>query len=91
MFEPDKKIDKGPDRDNRRKMAPIPNNYKKLLSPAQLIALNNVGKFGWELHFVRRNGLEVPVPVVKGPNGETIGVIDEDGNIDTKPKIVIRD
>lgn len=76
--------------ENREKMAPIPVNIEKILNPAQLMAIRNVGKFGWELQFVRRNGLEIPVPVVKGPNGEAIGVIDENGNIVTNPDITIR-
>ena len=75
----------------RNRMTPIPNNWKKLLNPLQLMAIKNVAKFGWELHFVRRNGLDVPVPVVKGPEGELVGVIDLDGNIDSSPKIIIRD
>jgi len=80
----------GQDGENRERMAPIPANIGKLLNPAQLMAIQNAGKFGWELQFVRRNGLEVPLPVIKGPNGETVGVVDEAGNIDTNPDIVIR-
>ena len=76
--------------ENRETMAPIPANLKKLLNQAQLLTIQRIGQFGWELQFVRRNGLEVPLPVVKGPTGEAIGVIDEDGNIDSNPDIVIR-
>jgi len=80
----------GQQKENREKMAPIPANLGKLLNQAQLLAIQKVGQFSWELQFVRRNGSEVPFPVVKGPNGEAIGAIDEDGNIDTNPDIVIR-
>ena len=74
----------------RKRMTAIPNNWKKLLNPLQLMAIKNVEKFGWELHFVRRNGLDTPVPVVKGPEGELLGVIDLDGNINNNPNIIIR-
>ena len=80
----------GQKEENRERMAPIPANLNKLLNQAQLLAIQKVGQFGWELQFVRRNGLEVPLPVIKGPNGEAVGIIDEDGNIDTNPDIVVR-
>jgi len=31
------------------------------------------------------------MPVIRGADGKSIGVIDEDGNLDMNPKIVIRD
>jgi len=77
-------------KDNRDKMPPIPANVDKLLNPLQLMAIRNVGNFGWELHFVRRNGVEIPVPVVKGADGKAIGVIDENGRVDTNSKLIIR-
>jgi len=77
-------------KDNRDKMPPIPANVEKLLNPLQLMAIRNVGNFGWELHFVRRNGVDIPVPVVKGADGKAIGVIDENGRVDTNSKLIIR-
>ena len=77
--------------EHRKKMAAIPTNWKKMLNSLQLMAIRNVEKYGWELHFVRRMGLDTPIPVVKGPDGQIIGVIDADGNVDPNPKINIRD
>jgi len=77
-------------KDNRDKMPPIPANVEKLLNPLQLMAIRNVGNFGWELHFVRRHGVDIPVPVVKGADGKAIGVIDENGRVDTNSKLIIR-
>ena len=74
----------------RTKMPAIPKSLQKVLNPLQLMALWNVENFGWELRFVRRCGLEIPIPVVCGADGETIAVLDEEGNVDLKPKIVIR-
>jgi len=77
--------------EKRDKMPPIPANVEKLLNPLQLMAIRNVGNFGWELHFVRRNGIDIPVPVVKGADGKAIGVIDEDGRVDTNSDLLVRD
>jgi len=77
--------------EKRSKMPPIPDDYENLLSPLQLMALRNIANFGWELRFVRREGVDVPVPVVKGVDGQTIGVIDEDGNLDPNADIQLRD
>lgn len=79
------------DNEKRTKMTPVPDNYESLLTPLQLIALRNVAEFGWELRFVRREGIDIPVPVVKGADGQTIGIIDEDGNLNTHSDIQLRD
>jgi len=79
------------DKEKRSKMPPVPDDYENLLTPVQLMALRNIANFGWELRFVRREGIDVPVPVVKGADGQAIGVIDEDGNLDTHSDIQFRD
>ena len=76
-------------KENRDRMRPIPANVEKLLNPLQLMAIRNLGNFGWELHFV--NGIEIPIPVVKGADGKAIGVIDEEGRVDTNSDLMIRD
>ena len=77
--------------DKRMGMPPIPPNYEKLLTASQMVALRSIEGFGWSLKFVRREGLPVPIPVITGADGVAIGVIDEDGNINMKPDITIRD
>ena len=79
------------DSDKRDRMPPIPPDYKSLLNPSQLQALNSIAGFGWTLQFVRREGLDVPLPVIRGADGKAVATIDEDGNLDMNPKIVIRD
>ena len=75
---------------NRINMAPIPRNLEIILNSLQLITLCEAENEGWELCFVRREGLNVPIPVVKGCDKKTVGVIDEDGNFNGEPKIRIR-
>jgi len=77
--------------EKRSKVPPVPDDYENLLTPLQMMGLRNIANFGWELRFVRREGVDVPVPVVKGADGQAIGVIDEDGNLDTNPDIRLRD
>jgi len=72
-------------------MAPIPSNYENLLTTSQMVALRSIEGYGWSLHFVRREGLEIPIPVIKGADGVAIGMIDEDGNLNMNPNINIRD
>ncbi|MCI0508097.1 MAG: hypothetical protein L0Z73_18610 [Gammaproteobacteria bacterium] len=79
------------DFEKRMGMAPIPANYQKLLTASQMVALRSIEGYGWSLHFIRREGLAVPVPVIKGADGVAIGMIDEDGNIKMNPDISIRD
>ena len=77
--------------DKRLGMAPIPADYERILTSPQLQALRSIENFGWSLKFVRREGRDIPLPVIKGADGKSIGVIDEDGNLDMNPKIIIRD
>lgn len=79
------------DSDKRMGMPAIPHNYEKLLTSSQMVALRSIEGYGWSLHFVRREGLEVPLPVIKGADGVAIGIIDEDGNINMNPDITLRD
>jgi len=75
---------------NRMNMIPIPGNLDMILSSLQLITLCEAENEGWELCFVRREGLKIPVPVIKGSDRETVAVIEEDGNFNGDPKIRIR-
>jgi len=75
---------------NRINMAPIPRNLEIILNSLQYITLCEAENEGWELCFVRREGLNVPIPVVKGSDKKTVGVIEEDGNFNGDPKISIR-
>ncbi|MFQ5470980.1 MAG: hypothetical protein ACE5EH_11860 [Gammaproteobacteria bacterium] len=77
--------------DKRNRMPAIPEDYAKLLTPLQLMALRNIENFGWVLKFVRREGLDVPIPVVTGTDGTSYGVIEDDGRLNMTPDITIRE
>lgn len=76
--------------ERRKGEKPIPDNYKSLLNEAQIIALNRLTAFGWNLKFVRRPLFQEPVPVLWNAHGNKIALLEEDGKLNMKPDIKIR-
>ena len=74
----------------RDKMPAVPENLENILNPSQLLTLRNAESNGWELYFVRREGLDVPIPVIKGIGSQAIGVIEADGQFNTEADIRLR-
>ncbi|TWX68836.1 hypothetical protein ESZ36_10260 [Colwellia demingiae] len=71
----------------RRKETPEQSVWWNKLSLAQKFSASSLGKFGYELSFVRNdNGHSLAVLQCSGG----IAVITEDGDIDTSPNITIR-
>jgi hypothetical protein len=68
----------------------VPDNLKELLTELQLMSLNKISSFGWELIFVRRPLFQEVVPVIRNHNGVQIGVLEEDGRINLEPEIALR-
>jgi hypothetical protein len=78
------------DREKRKGEKPVPDNLGETLNQAQLLALRQVENFGWSLRFVRRPLFQEPVPVVVSTDGETIGILEEDGRLNVQPDIKLR-
>jgi hypothetical protein len=73
----------------RRKEAPEHSIWWNKLSLAQKFSASSLGKFGYELAFVRIDeGCGDSLAVLKCSGG--VAVISEDGDIDTSPNITIR-
>jgi hypothetical protein len=71
----------------RRREAPEQSVWWNKLSLAQKFSASSLGKFGYELTFVRNeDGQSIAVLQCSGG----VAVISEDGDIDTSPKITIR-
>jgi hypothetical protein len=71
----------------RRKEAPEQSVWWNKLSLAQKFSASSLGKFGYEISFVRNdNGHSLAILQCSGG----VAVIHEDGDIDTSPKIAIR-
>lgn len=63
---------------------------KHELNDDQLITLNELEKFGWELKFVRRPPFQPVVPVVFDGDRRQFAVIEPDGTLNENPAIPIR-
>jgi len=77
-------------KEKRKDERPIPDNLKDLLNVMQQITLGEIGKFGWELRFVRMPLFQEAVPVVFSGDGDQIGVLEEDGRLNLQPNIEYR-
>lgn len=76
--------------DKRKSEKPAPDNLSKFLNEAQLQELHNVEKFGWELLFLRRPLFQETTAVVVDSHGNIMGILRDDGTIDTKAEIITR-
>ncbi|HCM46267.1 MAG TPA: hypothetical protein DIS98_01700 [Colwellia sp.] len=73
----------------RRKEAPEQSVWWNKLSLAQKFSASSLGKFGYELTFVRKNkDSNASLAVLQCSGG--VAVIYQDGDIDTSPNITIR-
>ena len=77
-------------KEKRNKQKPLPNNIDDYLNADQQLALRQIESYGWHLEFIRRPLFQDPVPVVFGPNEGEIGILLENGTIDKKTKIPVR-
>jgi len=73
----------------RRKEAPEQSIWWNKLSLAQKFSASSLGKFGYELAFVR-NDEDCGDSLAVLRCSEGVAVISEDGDIDTSPNITIR-
>jgi len=71
----------------RRREAPEQSAWWNKLSLAQKFSASSLGKFGYELTFVRK-GEKEKLAVLQCSGG--VAVISEDGDIDTSPDIILR-
>ncbi len=69
----------------------VPTNLSELLTDMQRISLRRIENFGWQIKFIRRPRFQPPVVVVENTTGMNIGVLEEDGEVNLRPAIVLRD
>lgn len=76
----------------RRKPAPIEDQeaLRAGLTPPQLVTLEALQIFKWELAFVRRPLFQAPVPVLVDRDRTRHVVIAEDGTLDENPTLRLR-
>lgn len=69
------------EKEKRDRQPAVPENLEQYLNEDQMAALDKIEQFGCKLKFVRRPVFQKTVPVLVGPDGETMGVIDDNGSI----------
>jgi len=78
------------DREKRKGDEPVPDNGMKLLNQLQIMILRQIEGYGWRLHFIRRPLFQEIVPVVIDADGKKLGILEEDGRLNTEPDIIVR-
>ncbi len=73
--------------DDRRDQPKDLNYFWNELNMAQKFSVAELQRFGYELAFVRRSP-SFSMAVLRA--GDRIAAVDQDGQIDTEPKVVIR-
>jgi len=77
-------------KEKRRVDRQPPNSLKRDLNQAQLIALSNLEKFGWDLKFVRRPTLERAIPFVFDYDRKHYAILKIDGTLDETSRLSVR-
>ena len=68
----------------------LPECLDEVLTRMQLLALSKLGQFGWVVAFIRRPLFQEIVPVLLHPDNNTLGILDNDGALNTQPEIEFR-
>lgn len=76
--------------EQREQAAPIPDDLYRRLTASQVFTLKRIQSFGYELQFVRREGLPEAIPFVASPNVSTFGVLEADGSVNHQHAHTIR-
>ena len=84
-------MDEPQQKDKRTGQAAIPKNQKDFLTADQIMSLNSLSHFGWEIFFIRRPPFKKPLVVLLNSDGHSIGILRDDGKIQVDTDIVIRD
>ncbi|MDX1569553.1 MAG: hypothetical protein R3200_03645 [Xanthomonadales bacterium] len=77
--------------DRRSKQPTKTSQMEKELNDSQLTTLRNIETFGWELKFIRRPLFQKPIPVVFDGSRQAFAIIEQDGTLNEKPDLKIRD
>lgn len=80
----------GMEEERRKGMDPVPHDLDVILNDAQLLSLNKLEGFGWNLMFIRRPLFQEIVPVLFHPDTGIFGTLTDDGTLDTPPDIQVR-
>ncbi|PCI46235.1 MAG: hypothetical protein COB51_07535 [Moraxellaceae bacterium] len=75
----------------RKGVEPVPDDVEAHLNEAQLCRLRSIEGFGWRIKYIRRPLFQIPVIIVMNAEGDEVGILEEDGSLNLKPDIEMRD
>ena len=76
--------------EKRKGEIPIPEKLEEILNEVQLLELQKMEGFGWELRFVRRPLIQETVIVMIHPDRGKIGILEADGTPNMQSDVKIR-
>ena len=69
----------------------IPDNMNDYLNDLQQMILNNIGRIGWSLSFIRRPAGELPIAVIGNEENNNVCVLEESGSVNFETGIMFRE
>jgi len=78
------------DTERRHEGRELSSALKRQLNRDQLLTLNDLERYGWELKFIRRKPFQPAVPVVFDGDRKCFAVLEEDGTLNENPGFEIR-
>lgn len=76
--------------ERRKAQRELSSSLKRELNEAQLVTLQGLEQFGWELKFVRRKPFQTPIAVVFDGDRKHFAVLEIDGKLNENPDFEIR-
>jgi hypothetical protein len=76
--------------ERRKAQKELSSVLKRSLNEAQLMTLQGLEHFGWELKFVRRKPFQPSIAVVFDGDRKKFAVLEEDGSLNENPGFDIR-
>lgn len=77
--------------EKRKGKDPIPVDTQGYLNDFQLASLKKVESYGVHLKYIRRPLFQDPVVIVTDQDEKSVGVLNNDGNIDMESGIILRE
>ncbi len=76
--------------EKRKGLVPIPRSLEEWLNLDQKAMLSTIESYGWELKFIRRTGQEESTVIVVNPQGNQVGVLERDGQLNLESGVTLR-
>lgn len=78
-------------KEQRIGMPPVPEDLEETLNEVQIFTLRRMENYGWELKFIRRPLFQDVLPVLFHYDGNTFGVLEDDGTVNMQRDLNVRE